>query len=272
MKYIPKVIHYCWFGGKEKPISVDNCIKSWKKYCPDYILKEWNEENFDIHSNRYVEEAYNSKKYAFVTDYVRLFALYSEGGIYMDTDVEVLKPLDIFLSENAFSSFENNDLIPTGIMGAKKGNKWIKSLLDEYKNLRFIRDDGSYDLTTNVHRITDITEKKFDLVRKSSFQKLKNGVVTIYPYDYFCPKDWKTGNINITKNTYTIHHFSGSWLSAEEKLKIDIIQKYSKLYNKKGYDEKKVERMSLFRYRIDFYLFHPKKLFNKIFEKVGKHR
>ena len=117
---IPKVILYCWFGRGEKPELAKKCIESWKKYCPDYEFKEWNEDNFDIHSNKYVEQAYNARKFAFVTDYVRLYALYYEGGVYMDTDVEVLKPIDEFLKHKAFSSFENNNTIPTGLMASEK--------------------------------------------------------------------------------------------------------------------------------------------------------
>ena len=135
---IPKVINYCWFGRGELPDDTKRYIETWKKNCPDYKIIEWNEDNFDIHSNTYVEEAYIAKKYAFVTDYVRLYVLYNNGGIYMDTDVEILKPIDRFLNEKAFSSFENNNTLSTGIMGAEKGNLWIKDLMDEYNYIHFI--------------------------------------------------------------------------------------------------------------------------------------
>lgn len=227
---IPKTIHYCWFGRGEKPDSVKKYIKTWKKYCPDYALKEWNEDNFDVNSNQYVKEAYENKKWAFVTDYVRLFALYNEGGIYMDTDVEVLKPLDKFLKNQAFSSFEDSDTIPTGIMGSEKGNKWIKDLLAEYDELRFVKPDGELDLTTNVTRITELTKKKYGLICKSSFQKLGNGCVTIYPYDYFCPKSWRTGKIKVTKNSHTIHHFSGTWLDEQGQFRLRISKKLKNIF------------------------------------------
>ena len=216
---IPKIIHYCWFGRGQKNELALKCIESWKKNCPEYILKEWNEDNFDLNSNKYVRQAYDSRRYAFVTDYVRLFALYNEGGIYMDTDVEVLKPLDVFLKHKAFSSFENNDKIPTGIMAAEQGNQWIFDLMQEYVDLEFVDSDGKLDLTTNVERITRLTMKEYGLVPKSGYQELKGGVVTLYPHDYFCPKDWETGNINLTENSHTIHHFSGSWHTEEEKKK-----------------------------------------------------
>ena len=126
-RMIPKTIHYCWFGGNPLPKLAKKCIKSWKKYCPDFEIIEWNEANFDISSAPlYVRQAYEAKKWAFVTDYVRLYALTSYGGIYMDTDVEVIKPLDFFLNHDAFSGFESEKSIPTGIMASKKGNIWVK--------------------------------------------------------------------------------------------------------------------------------------------------
>lgn len=227
--HIPKKIHYCWFGKGPKPELANKCIKSWKKYCPDYEIIEWNEKNFDINSNIYVKEAYENKKYAFVTDYVRLYVLNKYGGIYMDTDVEVIKPLDGFLKHRAFSSFENNNYIPTGIMASEKNNKWIKTLLSEYNNLHFI-NNGKMDLTTNVIRITESTIKNYGLNPISSYQELKNGIVTIYPYDYFCPKDHYTQKINITKNTCTIHHFSGSWLPKSEMKRRKIKTKCIKIF------------------------------------------
>ena len=129
---IPKIIHYCWFGGNPLSDLAQKCIDSWKKYCPDYEIKEWNESNFDLNSCDYVREAYQAKKWAFVTDYVRLYAMVTEGGIYMDTDVEVIRPLDSFLSNRAFSGFEDETNIPTGIMACEKGFPLFEELLEEY--------------------------------------------------------------------------------------------------------------------------------------------
>ena len=252
---IPKKIHYCWFGKGNLPESAKKYIESWKKYCPDYEIIEWNEENFDINSNEYVRQAYEMKKYAFVTDYVRLYALYNIGGIYMDTDVEVLKSLDSFLENKAFSGFEDSNLVPTGIMGAEKNNKWIKDLLDEYKDIKFIDKDGNMDLTTNVTRITNLTVKKYGLITKSSYQKLNNGEVVFYPFDYFCPKSWKTGKITLTNNSYTIHHFSGSWLSTEEQLKNSIYKKCICLFG---------EFLGKIIARVIYYFMHPKKIILKL--------
>ena len=213
---IPKIIHYCWFGEAKKSKLAEKCIKSWKKYCPDYKIIEWNESNFDITSNQYVQEAYTSKKWAFVTDYVRLWALYNYGGIYMDTDVEVLRKLDPFLEEKAFSGFETDVLVPTGLMASEKKLPIIKILLDRYSNRQFLSSDGTMDMTTNVEEITNVL-RNYGLQLNGKKQIVMD--FTLYPKDYFCPKDSMTGDMNITDNTYTIHHFDGSWLSGYSKFK-----------------------------------------------------
>ena len=236
---IPQKIHYCWFGRGEKPELAQKCIASWKKILPDYELIEWNEDNFDINMNRYVKEAYENKKYAFVTDYVRLYVLYNYGGIYMDTDVEVLKPLDVFLIHKAFSGFENNNSIPTGIMASEAKNKWIKILLEEYNDISFVKEDGSFDTTTNVIRISNKTKENYNLILNDTYQDL--GDVVLYPHDYFCPKDWETGEIFLTENSHTIHHFSGSWHTKKEKKQIAKKQKYISKYGKK-IGEKKYQK------------------------------
>lgn len=236
---IPKVINYCWFGKGKKSELIEACIKSWKKYCPDYEIVEWNEDNFDIHSNKYVEEAYNAKKWAFVTDYVRLYALYHNGGIYLDTDVEIIKPIDTFLENNAFSGFETDKYIPTAIMGAEKGNEWIEYLLSYYDSKRFIKEDGEYDLTTNVITISKMTVEKYDIELNGELQEISN-IFKIYPKDYFCPKDYETGDINLTENTVCIHHFNASWHKPIEKRlydkKISFIKKYGKEIGIKKYE------------------------------------
>ena len=208
---IPKKIHYCWFGRGEKPEQALMCIASWKKYLPDYDLKEWNEDNFDISQNQYVREAYEHRKFAFVTDYVRLYAIYAEGGIYMDTDVEVLGDYDKFLHHHAFSGFETDGYVPTGMMAAEKGSVWAKELLDQYQDRAFVLPDGSFDMTTNTTVITNYMLGK-GLILNNQYQDF-SGLCTMYPADYFCPKDHRTGKIRRTKNTVCIHHFAGSWLN-----------------------------------------------------------
>ncbi len=222
---IPKVIHYCWFGRGKKGDLAEKCIKSWKEKCPDYKIIEWNEDNFDVNINAYVLEAYECKKYAFVSDFVRLYVLYNYGGIYMDTDVEVIKPLDELLFVDGFSGFETTRYIPTGIMAAKGHNMWIKEQLDSYENDSFLDKDGKQILITNVERITDISKKKHGLIPNGSKQVLKYGIV-IYPRAFFCPKSVVTGKINLSKNTYTIHHFASSWFPDGIKERNDELERY----------------------------------------------
>ena len=207
---IPKVIHYCWFGRGPKNELTLKCIDSWKKHLPDYEIKEWNEDNFDVSSYQYAKEALENRKFAFVTDVVRLYALYTEGGIYMDTDVEVLKSYDPFLHHTMFSGFETDGYVPTGMMAAEKGSVWAKELLDGYNNRRFVLDDGSFDTTTNTKVITDYMITK-GLKLNNTYQDIP-GLCTMYPYEYFCPKDHRTGVINCTKKSVCIHHFAGTWL------------------------------------------------------------
>lgn len=216
---IPKIIHYCWFGRGNMPQLALNCIESWKKYLPEYEIKRWDEDNFDINKYSYVKEAYDNKRFAFVTDVVRLYALYTEGGIYMDTDVEVLKPLDSILMYEAISGFETEDQIPTGLMASMPNHPMIGELLKEYDDIHFALGNGHIDLTTNVERITK-TFLKYGLVLDNTKQTI-NGF-TLLPKDYLCPKSYVDGKINLTNNTLTIHHFAGSWYTPKEKFKQNV--------------------------------------------------
>lgn len=211
---IPKIIHYCWFGRGKKNELIEKCIASWKKYLPEYEIIEWNEDNFDIESNAYVKEAYEAKKWAFVTDYVRLYVMYNYGGIYMDTDVEVLKPLDEFLIHEAFSGFEARDSVPTGIMASAKGQRVIGMLLKDYDDMHFINPDGSYNMTTNVITIT-----RYFI---DNGLKLNNKLQVIdgfamYPQVYFCPNTFGMMFNKNSSKTYTIHHFDSSWKDFRRK-------------------------------------------------------
>lgn len=210
---IPKLIHYVWVGGNKKPASVKKYINSWKLHCPDYLIVEWSEKNYDVTKNRYMREAYKSKKWAFATDYMRLDILDRFGGIYVDSDVEILKSLDVFLDEAAFTSFEIGDLkqtlLPTGLLASTAGNVWIKYLKTYYNERPFILPDGSFDLNANTVIITKMTEDKYKIKKNNKLQRTQDFV--IYPNDYFCPKSWSTGKINLTKNSYAIHHFAASW-------------------------------------------------------------
>lgn len=214
---IPKIIHYCWFGGNPKPKLVEKCIQSWKKFCPDYEIVEWNEDNFSLEqAPLYVRQAYEAKKWAFVTDYVRMCALVSQGGIYMDTDVEAVKPLDPFLEHRAFGGFEDGNRILTGVMACEKGFPIFRKMRDYYDTASFYNPDGTMNLTTNVEVFTELC-REAGLRQDNSFQILDG--FALYPNDVFSPVDYETRKLKKTENTCTIHWFSGSWHTEEEKKK-----------------------------------------------------
>ena len=231
---IPKKIHYCWFGGNPLPKLAKKCIKSWKKYCPDYKIIEWNENNFDIASAPlYVRQAYEAKKWAFVTDYVRLKIVFEEGGVYFDTDVQVLKNIDCLLKDKGFFGFEYEKCISTGLgFGAEKGNELILEMMADYEEIPFLLDDGSFDLMSCPDRNTHVLIK-YGLLQNNQLQVV-NGC-TIYPSDYFSPKSYVTGKIKKTKNTLTIHHFSESWVSKDSKQKVKEYKKKIKKANCKHF-------------------------------------
>ncbi|MFD2554224.1 glycosyltransferase family 32 protein [Sphingobacterium tabacisoli] len=214
---IPKTIHYCWFGGNELPKLAEKCIESWKTFLPEYEVKQWNESNFDLDFCQYTREAYDNKKYAYVTDVVRLYALKSEGGVYLDSDVEVLKPLDDFLHHAAFSGFESNNLIPTGIMASIKDGEWVSDMLSYYNDKSFLDSSNNPILETNVTIITKLMEQK-GIILNNTYQEISN-YIAFYPHDYFCPKEWTNGVITLTDNSHCIHHFAGSWLPKGYKRK-----------------------------------------------------
>ena len=224
---IPKIVHSCWFGRGEKPAKIRMCQESWPKRLAGYRFVEWNEDTFDLSVNRYVREAYEQGKYAFVSDYVRLYALYTQGGIYMDTDVEVLKPLDRFLVHEAFSGFEDEQHVPTGLMAARAGHPWIKELLDEYEDRPFVLADGTLDLTTNTKRITE-NARTHGFVPNGRYQELDNGAV-FYPRTYFCPYDYINGADYLSENSYAIHHFAKSWLPAGVRRRSELKRQIARL-------------------------------------------
>jgi len=217
-----KIIHYCWFGNNKKNKLIKKCIRSWNKHAKEYQIIEWNEKKFSIDkAPQYVQDAYKYKKYAFVTDYVRLYALYNYGGIYVDTDVEFIKQIDFLLQYKGVSGFQTQNSISTGMIAAEKGLSIIKELLDEYDDRPFIIN-GNMNLTTNVKYITSLFLKK-GLKLNNQFQTIED--FTFFPMDYFCAKNYLNGKYEITKNTIMIHHFNGSWLTSKEK----FIIKFPKL-------------------------------------------
>lgn len=228
---IPKKIHYCWFGGNPLPDDVRKYIATWKEYCPDYEIIEWNEQNFDISCNDYVREAYEAKKWAFVADYARLKVLYDFGGIYMDTDVELVKSFDSLLNCQAFMCFENDRSVSIGTLGTEKNSSLVLEFLSAYQNRHFLKGNGSYDTTTNLKIVTNILTQNHGLKTNGNMQIL--GDVYIYPMDYFIAKSYRLGWIQRTNNTYAIHHYSASWVNDEDKLQQELLRKYASDYMKR---------------------------------------
>ena len=214
---IPKIIHYCWFGKGQMPELVQTCIASWHTHMPDWEYRLWTEDNFEINeAPQYVREAYVAKKYAFVSDYVRLWALEREGGLYLDTDVEVLRSFDPLLSDIAFIGLEESKaLLPgTCVMGCEAHCEWVKDMLATYENATFLKEDGSLDLTTNVQRLgAKMVEGGLQHERK--IQYLPQWGLRVYTHDYFSPIT-STRVIRKSKNTYCIHRFAGTWVDGKK--------------------------------------------------------
>ena len=234
---IPKKIHYCWFGGKPLNKLGEKCLKSWKKYFPDYEIIEWNESNFDLDSCKYVKEAYEAKKWAFVSDYARYKILYEEGGVYFDTDVEVVKRFDDVLERGAFMGCENPDTdtklaINPGLgFGVEAGNPFFREILDEYEEASFYKADGSLDLYTIVERTTDNLQK-YGVKNTKEIQTVAG--ITIYPSEYFCPINMNTGRFEKTPNTHSIHRYAASWVDPKSRFRGKVYFMIVKIFGEKA--------------------------------------
>ena len=206
---IPKIIHYCWFGRSEMPQLAKDCIASWHNCMPDWEYKLWNEDNFDVTRVAYTKEAYEAKKYAFVSDYVRLWALEREGGLYMDVDFEVYKPFDDLLHWDAFAGFEGSKYAPLmmGVIASRPGGIWVKEQLNYYQGRHFVKNDGTLDMTTNVRFVTEHM-REHGFVQNGKEQNYSD--LHIFPVEYFCPRQ-TTGEYVRTENTYCDHLGMGSW-------------------------------------------------------------
>ncbi|MDR1927778.1 MAG: glycosyl transferase [Oscillospiraceae bacterium] len=211
---IPKIIHYCWFGGKPFPPLAEKCMESWHRHCLGWQIMRWDETNFDPHINAYAQEAYDAQKWAFVSDVARLWALKQYGGFYLDTDVELIKPLDCFLEENFLIGLEFHRIVATSLIGAAPENKIICELLSKYDEKHFLLPNGQTDRTANVKLFTSYFREKCG--RKIRNVLYKGADFSVYPSDYFSPKDSRTGFVFLTKHSSAIHHFSTSWYEAEE--------------------------------------------------------
>lgn len=229
---IPKVIHYCWFGGNPLPPLAEKCIASWRKYLPDYEIRRWDEENFDVNAIPYTSQAYEAKKYAFVSDYARFWILNQHGGIYFDTDVEIIAPVDSIIAAGPFMGCENASRpgepaaslgVNPGLgMGASAHARLCEEILDIYSRKSFIRPDGSLDQTTVVVTVSDYLASR-GLVNTPDIQKVDG--FTIYPKSYFSPRTQLEPALHITDKTVTIHHFAGSWLSDIEAVSLEYERK-----------------------------------------------
>ena len=225
---IPKVIHYCWFGGKPIPPQFKKYIESWRKFCPDYEIVEWNESNYDVKQNRYMYEAYQEKKWGFVPDYARLDIIYKYGGVYLDTDVELIKPIDRFLCESGFCGMEAMGIVALGLaFGAVAGHELIREWMDNYNTISFFNMDGTLNLTASPIYQTDALAD-YGLLRKNHLQRIRN--MTIYPTDVFCPIRPMSIFRFFTENTHAIHHYAASWLDKEKVKENEILNNKRKTF------------------------------------------
>lgn len=230
---IPKKIHYCWFGQNPLPELAQKCIASWKKFCPDYEIIEWNESNFDVNCCDYVKEAYAAKKWAFVSDYARFKILYEYGGLYFDTDVELIKPIDDIVAKGNFIGRENeHDLsVAPGLgLGTIPHLNIYKTLLELYQTIHFINADGSQNSKTIVDYTTEIFVE-LGLEKLNTVQYI-NGIY-VYPKEYFCPIDYDTNELSITNNTYSIHHYTASWYDESQRYALKLKRKYGRFFPRK---------------------------------------
>lgn len=229
---IPKIIHYCWFGGKPLPKSAEKCIASWKKYLPDYEIKRWDESNFDVNAIPYTREAYAACKYAFVSDYARFWILYHYGGVYFDTDVEVIRPIDDIINRGGFLGVESNRngiyTVNPGLgFAATQGTAVIGEMVNLYSTFHFTNTDGASDLKNIVEITTDYLSSK-GLQNTDEIQDCCG--FTIYPKDYFCPIDYDTRELKITENTRTIHHYAESWVPRSTRFKNALSRLFGKRF------------------------------------------
>ncbi len=211
-----KTIHFFWFGGAEKGKTIEKCIASWKKFFPDFEIKEWNESNFDVRQNKYISQAYDAKKFAFVSDFARFKVLHEQGGLYFDTDVEVIKPFYELLERDAFAAFETEEFVAPGLVLWVKepDNEMLGEILETYAELEFINPDGSLNTVTICKYFTD-TLKNHGL-RPDNGTVQQCGSFSVFPREYFCPFNDLTGVMKKTDNTCAIHWYAKSWMSKKD--------------------------------------------------------
>lgn len=239
---IPKVIHYCWMSDDEPPQLIKDCISSWKVKLPDYEIKRWSYANFPRGKSKWVDQAFDAKKYAFAADFIRAYSLYNEGGIYLDSDVEVVKSFNSLLQYPYFLGHERDGIIEAAVMGAKPNLDLFRVVLEYYDNRDFIKSNGEYDVLPMPKILGEIISRNFEVVEIDNMAEFQDSVsaINILPWTYFSPKSYVNGEMTLCAQTYTIHHFTASWHGKKEKLYSfvsnllgnDIAKKISKIYKK----------------------------------------
>lgn len=229
MATIPKILHYCWFGGNSLPELEQKCIASWSEVMPDWTVQRWDESNFDISRCRFSSNAYSSKAWAFVSDYARMRILLENGGIFLDTDVEVLQSFEPFIVNAAFAGFmKNNRFINPGlVMGSEPGGIVVEQLARQYESIDFEVKSGRNSMPTSPRVMTKLLVEQFNLKQDGSMQELDG--FTAYPASYFDALDSHTGRLVVDDSTYSIHHYSGTWLNPAKKYRIEARKKLSPL-------------------------------------------
>ena len=217
---IPKIIHLCWLGREDYPPRIKRCLRSWKEKLPDYRIMIWDTNRIDLSECRWAAQAYERKAYAFAADYVRFYALYYYGGIYLDSDVEVRKSFNRLLSQDYFLGYEYMGTPEAAVIGAQKGLKWIRNCLEWYRRHDFIRPDGTQNRIIAPLVLQKGFEKEYRVKMTDRDKKTVIHGGTLYPYDYFSPKNVYSGKICRSDNSYCIHHFSQSWLTESRKVRI----------------------------------------------------
>lgn len=223
---IPKIIHLCWMSGDPFPSDIQKCIDSWKRILPDYEIWLWDTKRFDLSTSVWVTEAYNKKKYAFCADYIRMYALFNYGGVYLDSDVEVLRSFNDLLTLPYFIGYESKQYFEAAVIGAEKGNPFIGDVLAYYKDRHFVKENGSLDIQIMPEVMMNVTNSKWKRVLINEISDFINDptIINVFPYDWFSPID-STGKryvLRVSKNTYCIHHFASAWVDWRVKLLVKI--------------------------------------------------
>lgn len=233
---IPKIIHLCWMSGDPFPSDIQKCIDSWKRILPDYEIWLWDTKRFDLSTSVWVTEAYNKKKYAFCADYIRMYALFNYGGVYLDSDVEVLRSFNDLLTLPYFIGYESKQYFEAAVIGAEKGNPFIGDVLAYYKDRHFVKENGSLDIQIMPEVMMNVTNSKWKRVLINEISDFINDptIINVFPYDWFSPID-STGKryvLRVSKNTYCIHHFASAWVDWRVKLLVKIFGYNSPLRNR----------------------------------------